>query len=954
MGPHLYRPSWAIPCALLAAAIFLAPVAAMAQIEDIVVTARKRTENLQDVPLAIDAITTEQIERQGITDLYDITKLTPSVQFDQSYSPEDTRITIRGLSNTRGRSNVAFLVDGIDVTTENLIVAGSGLLANQRLLNDVERVEIVKGPQSALYGRAAFSGAISYVTKEPGDELEGQVRVEGAEDGYLQLDGSYGGPVPGFEDILGLRATGVYWTDDGHYVNSVSGENVGGGEGYGGALTGVFTPSDTIKFKARVEYSDNEADPLPIIRVGGGTQGRNLRLLEYPEELLTTPDPETGEPPVLGGGSATTTGALNFGQYCPDELKDPSRGPGFCAASTFGETEGRQVTHSEDPFTGEDYVGVDSELFRGTLVASIDFDFGTFTSYTGWTDYDATSLLDQDYQAVGRPDQLKAAQDTRYQFNTNQFSQELRFGSDFDGPVNFTVGGLYWEEDRELLDLGGFIISCLEFGKDTSVDPPLVWPDTFVPGICDGTNGSVTTWQDYAIDLLPCEYDPETGLPIPDPATGTCRQTASTVVPWVADTEHWSVYASIDWNFSENWTITIEDRYVNETFTLVRPNFSSCANLGFAFGTVPFNPLTAEIDNVTDAADDVACVSEFVLNPFLPPPTPDATGNDWFLIEGSESSSFHTPKVTVEWAPTDDALLYFFWAAAQKPGGLNQLAAGATATTVEQLRFDPEKLDAWELGAKTTWEAAGALQANTAVFFQDYTDKQISTQLLVDGISTPVVINASAAEVWGFELDLLWQPSFVEGLTLSGSYTYLDAEYTDFFDETTSILRIAAAGECPVVYTGGAGPDPDDKTDPANLEPKCRIDLSGNQLERTPENSFVGTVSLQRPLAGSQFDWLVEMNAAYQDERWVDQDNFVAFDDYWLVDARAGLTAESWEVIVYVTNLLDDDTIKTGGTGPDFSQQVTELGFTAGLGVNQFFGALAEPRIFGARLTVRF
>ena len=150
------------------------------------------------------------IQRNGITGIKDVAKFSPSVQFDTSYNPTDTRVNIRGLSATRGRSNVAFLVDGIDVTTENVIAAGSGLLANQRLLNDIERIEVVKGPQSALFGRAAFAGAISYVTKEPGDEFESDSTA------WIWLKTvtwraaiALGGPVIG--DLLGLRANGVYW-----------------------------------------------------------------------------------------------------------------------------------------------------------------------------------------------------------------------------------------------------------------------------------------------------------------------------------------------------------------------------------------------------------------------------------------------------------------------------------------------------------------------------------------------------------------------------------------------------------------------------------------------------------------------------------------------------------------------------------------------------------------------
>ena len=137
-------------------------------IEEIVVTTRKREENLQEVPISIGVFNADQIMRLGIRDLQDVTKLSPSLQFDKSYSQNSVRVTIRGLSNTRGRSNVAFLVDGIDVSSETTGTnAGSPMLINQRLLTDVERIEVVRGPQSALYGRAAFAGAIKYVSKKP-------------------------------------------------------------------------------------------------------------------------------------------------------------------------------------------------------------------------------------------------------------------------------------------------------------------------------------------------------------------------------------------------------------------------------------------------------------------------------------------------------------------------------------------------------------------------------------------------------------------------------------------------------------------------------------------------------------------------------------------------------------------------------------------------------------------
>ena len=115
------------------------PMVASAQIEEVVVSTRRREESLQDVPIAVSAITTEQIERQGITDLKDVVQNQPSLQFDQSFGPSDNRITIRGISNTRGRSNVAFLIDGIDVRgcdDRTELLRGSGHRDESRAFDD--------------------------------------------------------------------------------------------------------------------------------------------------------------------------------------------------------------------------------------------------------------------------------------------------------------------------------------------------------------------------------------------------------------------------------------------------------------------------------------------------------------------------------------------------------------------------------------------------------------------------------------------------------------------------------------------------------------------------------------------------------------------------------------------------------------------------------------------------
>ncbi len=937
---------------LCAVPIYLLSSSAWSQMEEVVVTTRKRAENLQDVPIAVSALTAEQISRQGIVDLTGVTKLDPSVLFDTSFGNQDTRITIRGLSNTRGRSNVAFLVDGIDVTTENSISAGSGLLANKRLLNDVERIELVKGPQSALYGRAAFSGAISYITKEPGDELEGNLRLDVGDYGRRQIDASVGGPL--IDDVLGVRVTGVYWNEDGYYQNSTSGTDVGAGDGFGTALTSVFTPNDTFKVKARVEYSEDEFSPAPTVRITGSEPTL------YPQSAF---DAQVG---VSSAFSGTATNLFDFGVYCPgvlpigpstsevlaafpnhpliDDPNNPGQqipAPGFCSPSTYGNATKKQVTHSENPITGEDYPGDTVDLLRGSIL--VDWEVGKFnlSSYTGFTDSSNTQHYDQDYQAVGRPDQLISVIFTNTEQDTRQFSQELRFSSNWDFPVNFTLGGLYWEEDRDLVDNNG-IYSCLPFTTNTAGD---LLPAT--AGVCDGTAAlgglvSVRNWQEYAQQNLRPELPGFRGA------------------VWETDTEHWSVYLSIEWDITESLKLTLENRTIWEDLDLLRPNQSACGQLGFSTaGGFLVVPLVSEAANPGTAVHCVAWDNAVKkiragLDPNFDILSPGVQNNDWALIQGRESTDFHTPKITVEWSVTDDALIYGYWARAQKPGGINQLEAGAAATTIENERFLPEVMDAYELGLKSSWEVKGFLQANASLFFQDYTDKQITTQIIVNDLLTPRVTNASAAEVFGLELNLSWQPEFFEGLSLSAAYTWLDATYEKFDDDTTILVRAAAANACDVVYKGAGGPNPSDLSDPANGGPTCRIDQSGKQLERTPEHSFSSAVSLQRNLPSSQFDWLLELNATYQDERFVDPDNYTRWDDYWLVDFRAGLLGEKMDFIVYVDNLLDDDTLKTGGSGPDFGEGATNLGFVAGLGVQQYFGSLPAPRVLGARLNYRF
>ena len=241
---------------------------AFAQIEEIVVTARKKSESLQDIPVQVDVLTTEEILRKGVTSLSDVAKLSSGLVFDNGFSQSDTRISLRGLSPIRGRQNVAVLQDGVDLSSENLTTAGGTALINPRLF-DLERVEVVKCPQSALYGRSAFAGAINYITKKPTQEGGGSYSATLASENEVDLRASWS---TGISDSTAMGINIASWSRDGYHDNNVTGEKIGGEEGTAAAITFNYEPSDDFRLVTRMEVSDDDIEPAAQFQLSGSTE----------------------------------------------------------------------------------------------------------------------------------------------------------------------------------------------------------------------------------------------------------------------------------------------------------------------------------------------------------------------------------------------------------------------------------------------------------------------------------------------------------------------------------------------------------------------------------------------------------------------------------------------------------------------------------------------------------
>ena len=157
----------------------------------IIVTARKREENLQDVPLTISVTSAETIERAKLNNVSDLAAQTPGFSYRQAFGRvgggggAGVRPSIRGMSSVVGAPNAAFFVDGVFVSDN---------IASYQLDN-LERVEVIKGPQSALFGRQTFSGAVNYVTRKPSNDFTGKVKVTVAEYKSSEVSAFVSGPI---------------------------------------------------------------------------------------------------------------------------------------------------------------------------------------------------------------------------------------------------------------------------------------------------------------------------------------------------------------------------------------------------------------------------------------------------------------------------------------------------------------------------------------------------------------------------------------------------------------------------------------------------------------------------------------------------------------------------------------------------------------------------------------
>ena len=396
--------------------------AGISVLEEVVVTARKRVELIQDAPLTIQAFTEKQIEERGVESIADLSKYAPGLTFNAGSSRAASDFSIRGMTQVSPVGDNR--KDLVTVFIDNVPYIGNPSAIGSE---DLARVEVIKGPQSALFGKATFGGAISLITATPGDEAKGRISVTGGSDGDERISGMVEGPL--VEGILSGRLVADFSKYDGQYRNAFGGRLGATEQGYvSGTLN--FTPTEDLSIRLRYSDRHDKDGPAATTLIARYTDHNCGPFPGFTTRSLFGLNP-TLFPTVASARRA----------YC-GELRAPNGPVGVNIATPT-------PSAASLPFK-EHQTKIDHKL--GALTA--DWNIGGYT---------LTAIASTQDQFVEGLRDFELAPEDRYQFyyynDQTQQTYELRLTSPAEQRLNWMIGVSKLENTFEVV--GGFINGAL-------------------------------------------------------------------------------------------------------------------------------------------------------------------------------------------------------------------------------------------------------------------------------------------------------------------------------------------------------------------------------------------------------------------------------------------------------------------------------------------------------------
>jgi iron complex outermembrane recepter protein len=717
-------------------------------LEEVIVTATKRSQSVQNVPISVTAFTTTELQEKNLNDIHSLTALTPGVNLDAGspFSGDSSVLSasIRGI----GQDDFAFnLNPGVGVYVDGVFLART-IGANINLL-DVDRVEILKGAQGTLFGANTIGGAISIVTHTPGNDFK--ITAEATGGSYNRRDLGFTVDVPfipdtllstftvssrqqdGYQRVIPYPANGPVG-DDPYVVDPQSVYLKAGyatGDDYGGTGTTtmraklLWNASDklSVTFTGDWTHEDQTALPEVVLSTYEGNLASSTFSTLY--DLCISNGTSTITPAVLGAngppifagicsqprahvpslGSAGGAALIGAGYVGVPVGVTPFAGVNPCynynniaaGLAYCGSNQPRIFYWNETAQTGDydttyaanrpDFAKQDVFGFSMTGVYELS-DTMSLKTITGYRQdkWDVGTQLD------GTPETALEVTDQQHQYQVSEEVQLL--GKALDNKLNYVAGLYYFNES-------GYVHDFVPFES--------------ILYVYDGTANDVQN-------------------------------------------KYYATFLHLDYAMTDQWEFIAGGRYTTaETFFVGGQG---------DLNSFPFGSYCWQNGNLAQCGAPVP-YTDIIPNAWGPgeayyryfPATPDSQA--WHVF---------TPMGTVQYHFSNDVMSYLTWGKGFKQGGwTTRLSAEIPSPT--DARFGPEYAKQWELGVKSEWFNHHLL-VNAAAFYTDYQGIQLNIQ---QGIS-PVYQNAGNAKIKGGELE--FQSKLAGGLSLNGSASFIDAYYT--------------------------------------------------------------------------------------------------------------------------------------------------------------------------------
>ncbi|QYE36004.1 TonB-dependent receptor [Polymorphobacter sp. PAMC 29334] len=909
---------WLASCALIAAsggggaavgqtAPPVAPATAAAtafDANDIIITATRRSQVLSDVPIAVSAVSAEQLQNSGGSDIRQLNQLAPSLLVSSATNEASGVARIRGIGtvgeNPGLESSVAVFIDGVYRSR-----TGVGLTE----LGEVDRIEVLRGPQGTLFGRNASAGLINIITKGPSFDLGGNAEASYGNFNYYRLAGSVTGPVVG--DKIAARIDGVYVKRDGLLLtDSISGRKTGDRDRYliRGQL--LIKPTDDLSIRLIGDYSHKAEECCAAAFL---SPARNLSR-DAQGNVVASPNSLIPIINALGGVINQSTGSTPFSRF--DSIT-----PG--------------VNYHQ---RSKDY----------GLSGEVNWDLGAvkLTSISAYRVYEANNGSDADFENLD----ILRRNDLDRKFKT--FTQELRLqGTAFANHLDFLVGAYYAHENLTVRD-------DLKFGADAERYSNCVLADNFARAL--GVGAALVNVADSscfnrttAAALLGSAAVPASvkgqiallsGLSSPANSIGGFRSVANaigfpTASPLFGGT---GVVRDVFDQTSRNYAffthnvisivpdkllLTIGARYTNEQKTLdtsFNHNNTFCAALRAsplaALGGLPCAINGTSGTGFTTATD------------------PGATKNEDRV----------TGAAILSYKPSKAVLTYASYSRGYKAGGFNldTSALNAAKPQASNLRFEPELVTNYELGAKLDLRQ---FKLNGALFYEEFDQFQLNTfngvnfevtniQGCADSVAggtntvaTTVTCASNRARPGvvskGAELEAFIYPA--KDVTFTAGFTYQDTKYAK---------NLTGLGGIPLAPT--------------------LFQLPGSQLSNASVYTTTGSVAWT-PAIDENFSALAYLDFRYQSDlnTGSDLDAEKMQNGFILVNARIGLYGKGhrYGIELWSQNLLNQQYQQVAADAPLQGGGTINATAKYGTSTNQLYIVFpAEPRTFGVTVRAKF